>query len=231
MDLSKPLLRVLVVDDDFMIAKLHGKFISTQKGYHLVGTAHSYEEAMKMIEKVEPDLLLLDVYMPDHSGIELLRTIRLQNRHCDVILITAAKELEVVEDGFRFGIIDYLIKPFDLIQLQNSLKKYLKFKLRLSHSIELDQGAIENFKKLRISESPAHSQIQKGIDLRTLEKIKKCLTVAANPLRADQVAKLAGVSLSTTRTYLSYLVEEQDLIEEQQYGTVGRPLRLYRARN
>jgi response regulator of citrate/malate metabolism len=231
MNLSKPLLRVLVVDDDFMIAKLHGKFISTQKGYHLVGTAHSYEEAMKMIEKVEPDLLLLDVYMPDHSGIELLRTIRLQNRHCDVILITAAKELEVVEDGFRFGIIDYLIKPFDLIQLQNSLKKYLKFKLRLSHSNEIDQGAIENFKKLRISESPTHSQIQKGIDLRTLEKITKCLTVAANPLRADQIAKLAGVSLSTTRTYLSYLVEEQDLIEEQQYGTVGRPLRLYRARN
>ncbi|MDP4087602.1 MAG: response regulator [Bacillota bacterium] len=229
--MNKPLLRVLVIDDDFMIAKLHGKFISTQKGYQLVGTAHSYEEAMKMIEKVDPDLLLLDVYMPDHSGIELLRTIRLQNRHCDVILITAAKELEVVEDGFRFGIIDYLIKPFDLNQLQYSLNKYLKFKFRLSHSIELDQGTIENFKKLRISESTAHPQTQKGIDLRTLEKIKKCLTVAANPLRADQIAKLAGVSLSTTRTYLSYLVEEQDLIEEQQYGTVGRPLRLYRARN
>ncbi|WML43980.1 response regulator [Neobacillus sp. PS3-40] len=226
--MSKQLLRVLVVDDDFMIARLHGKFISAQKGYQLVGTAHGYEEAIKMIETVDPDLLLLDVYMPDHSGIELLRTIRLQNRRCDVILITAAKELEVVEDGFRFGILDYLIKPFDLNQLQTSLNKYLKFKSRLSHSIQLDQGTVDNFKKLRISESSVLPQTQKGIDSRTLEKIKKCITASSFPLKAEQIANLAGVSLSTTRTYLSYMVEKQDLIEEQQYGTVGRPLRLYR---
>src|SRR5581483_5060758 len=97
------LLRVMVVDDDFMIARLHGKFIASQNGYQLAGTAHNFEEAIAIMDMVQPDLLLLDVYLPDQSGIELLKTIRMQNRRCDVILITAAKELEIVEDGFRFG--------------------------------------------------------------------------------------------------------------------------------
>ncbi|MCM2532209.1 response regulator [Neobacillus pocheonensis] len=228
--MSHQLLRVMVVDDDFMIAKLHGKFIASQKGYQLVGTAHSFEEAITMMDMVEPDLLLVDVYLPDHSGIELLKRIRLQNRHSDVILITAAKELEIVEEGFRFGIIDYLIKPFDLTQLQTSLLKYAKFKSRLSSFNELDQGTVDDLKKLRLSESSAPLN-QKGIDNRTLEKIRKCVINSSEPLSADQIAKLAGVSLSTTRTYLAYMVEEQVLIEEQQYGTVGRPLRIYRIAN
>jgi response regulator of citrate/malate metabolism len=229
--MNHQLLRVMVVDDDFMIAKLHGKFIASQKGYQLVGSAHCYEEAITIMDMVEPDLILLDVYLPDRSGIELLRSIRLQNRHCDVILITASKELEIVEEGFRFGIIDYLIKPFDLTQLQTALLKYAKFKSRLSSSSQLDQGTVNDLKKLRVSESTFLPINQKGIDLRTLEKIKKCISYSPDPLSADQIAKLAGVSLSTTRTYLSFMVEEQELIEEQQYGTVGRPLRMYRIVN
>jgi response regulator of citrate/malate metabolism len=221
----------MVVDDDFMIARLHGNYISSQKDCQLVGTAHSYEEALRILETVVPDLLLLDVYLPDRSGIELLRTIRLKNLRCDVILITAAKELNVVEEGFRFGIIDYLIKPFDLTQLQTALIKYVKFKSLVSSFTELDQGAVDELKKLRISESSPSPLTQKGIDQRTLDRIKKVITCSTYPLRADQIAKLAGVSLSTTRNYLSYMVEEQLLIEEQQYGTVGRPLRLYRAAN
>jgi response regulator of citrate/malate metabolism len=224
--LTHQLLRVLVVDDDFMIARLHGKFIASQKRYQLAGTAHSYEETLSVMDEVQPDLILLDVYLPDRSGIELLRTIRLQNRPCDVILITAAKELEIVEEGFRFGIIDYLIKPFDLNQLKESLSKYAQFKSRLSSSTQLDQETVDDLKKLRITESVA-PPYQKGIDTRTLEKIKKCLINSNHPLSADQIAKLAGVSLSTTRTYLSFLVEDQVVMEDQQYGTVGRPLRLY----
>lgn len=223
-------LRVLVVDDDFMIAKMHGKFINSQKGYELAGTAHSYEEGLACLDKLLPDLLLLDIYLPDRSGLELLRMIRLQNRRCDVILITAAKELEIVEDGFRFGVIDYLIKPFDLSQLQAALIKYSMFKSRLLTSFQVDQGTVDDLKKLRISESSLQLN-PKGIDIRTLEKIKNCMIESSNPMSADQIAKLAGVSLSTTRTYLTHLVEEQIVIEEQKYGTVGRPLRLYRVAN
>ncbi|MDD9148454.1 response regulator [Sporolactobacillus sp. CQH2019] len=225
--MSDRVLSVLVVDDDFMIAKLHGKFIDSQKGYKLAGTAHSFYEAIECIDRLQPDLILLDIYLPDRSGIELLQAIRTQNRRCDVIVITAAKELEIVENGFRFGIIDFLIKPFDLTQLQTPLNKYIQFKSRLSLSSRIDQETVNDFKKLRLSESGSAAS-PKGIDTRTLEKIKNCMVDGKDSLSADRIAELAGVSLSTTRTYLSHLVKERVLIEEQKYGTVGRPLRLYR---
>lgn len=228
--MAQKILRVIVVEDDFMIAKMHGKFISEQEGYKLVGTAYNYAETVALMEQTQPDLLLLDVYLPDRSGIELLRTIRSQNVACDVIVITAAKELEIVEEGFRLGVIDYLVKPFELKQLKTILFNYAQFKLRLSDSMRLSQDTIDDFKKIRSTESVG-AQVQKGIDIRTLEKIKKCLGEAEAPLSADQIAKYAGVSLTTTRIYLTYLVEEQTAREEQQYGTVGRPLRLYRLVN
>ncbi|TVX99412.1 response regulator [Paenibacillus cremeus] len=223
-------IRVVVVDDDFMIAKMHGKFIDSMESFHWVGTAHSYTEALKLVDELEPDLLILDVYMPDRSGIELLRTIRANGSHpCDVIMITAAKELEVVEEGFRLGIIDYLIKPFNLEQLRGSLSKYAQFKSKLTASKEVDQQTVDHLRKLRTSPpSDAMQPLQKGIDQRTLDRIKMCLKEQNEYLSAEQIAQLAGVSRSTMRTYLVYLVEAGSVEELQQYGTVGRPQRLFR---
>jgi response regulator of citrate/malate metabolism len=223
-------IRAAVVDDDFMIAKLHGKLIESLPDYQWIGTAHNYNETICLLKELRPDLLLLDVYMPDQSGIEVLRSIRSQNSPCDVILVTAAKELEVVEEGFRLGIFDYLIKPFDLNRLKKSLEKYLQFRMRLTKSNpdRIDQMMVDDLKKLRsVTHSTPPGQ-QKGIDLRTLERIQECLADAKGFLSAEEVAKLAGVSRSTARHYLVYMVEEQLAEEQLAYGTVGRPQRLYR---
>jgi response regulator of citrate/malate metabolism len=220
-------LRVLVVDDDFMIAKMHGKYIDSQNGYKLIGIAYNYEQAISSVAELNPDLILLDVYLPNHSGIELLRTIRSQNSPCDIILITAAKEREIVEEGFRLGIFDYLIKPFGLENLTNSLIKYAQFRSHLNSNTELNQHTLDDLKKLRSSKSPA-GQIQKGIDLRTLDRIKHYLTLQPEFQSSDEIALTAGVSRSTVRNYLIYLTEENIVEELLQYGTVGRPQRLYR---
>ncbi|UOF90461.1 response regulator [Fodinisporobacter ferrooxydans] len=219
-------LRVVVVDDDFMIARMHGKFVDKQKDYQLVGTANNCEEALSMIRGCKPNLVLLDVFMPDRSGIELLHEIRLQNIPCDFILITAAKELEVVEEGFRFGVFDYLINPFDLNHLQDSLAKYVQFKRHLSKSTSVDQDTLDNLKRLR---SMSHSKpIPSGIDFRTLDRIKHSLLLGNEPKSSEEIAKIAGVSRSTARTYLTYMVEENIVEENLLYGTVGRPQRVFR---
>lgn len=218
-------LQVVVVDDDFMIARLHGKFIDSQPGYKLVGMAYNYEQSLAMVQETKPNLLLLDVFMPDRSGIELLREIRVRNIHCDIILITASKELEVVEEGFRFGVFDYLIKPFDLSLLQNSLIKYAEFKRRLSSSVNVDQDMLNELKKIR--SIPQQKPAPSGIDFRTLDLIKNCLLHGKESRSAEEIAKLAGVSRSTARTYLAFLVEEGVAQEELLYGTVGRPQRVF----
>ncbi|GIM45308.1 transcriptional regulatory protein [Collibacillus ludicampi] len=227
---SRPI-RVAVVDDDFMIANLHAKFVHAQKGYEVIGTAYNYEQTLSLITRSKPDLLILDVYMPDRSGIDLLHTLRTQKIACDVILITAAKENDIVEEGFRLGIFDYLIKPFDFDQLKKSLHKYAQFRSRLTSVSHLDQETLDELKKLRAIEGTSTKLPPSGIDLKTLERIRKCLQQAEGPQSAQTIAERAGVSRSTARTYLVYLVEENIAEEELLYGSVGRPQRLYRLKN
>jgi response regulator of citrate/malate metabolism len=224
-------IRAIVVDDDFMIAKMHGKFIASQSGYELAGLAYNYAQALSVVSESKPDLLLLDVYLPDRSGIDLVRTIRSQNIPCDMILITAAKEREIVEEGFRLGVFDYLFKPFDLEHLQNTLHKYIQYRMHLSAANQLNQKSLDDLKKLRASNSsrsPSSNQLQKGIDIRTLERIKHCLMEKTEFQSVEQISQRAGVSRSTVRNYLAYLFEEQMVEEFVQYGTIGRPQRLYR---
>ncbi|SEC46238.1 response regulator [Paenibacillus sp. GP183] len=224
-------IRVIVIDDDFMIAKMHGKFISSQSGYELAGLAYNYEQALSLVTECKPELLLLDVYLPDQSGIDLVRTIRSQNIPCDIILITAAKEREIVEEGFRLGVFDYLFKPFDLEHLQHVLIKYAQFRMQLSSSEPLSQKSLDHLKKLRAPNSaPSSSDLpfQKGIDVRTLDRIKQILKDSNDFQNVEDISQRAGVSRSTVRNYLTYLVEDHTVEEFLQYGTIGRPQRLYR---
>ncbi len=179
-----------------------------------------------MITKERPDLLILDVYLPDKSGIDLLRTIRSLHIPCDVILITAATETEVAEEGFRLGIFDYLIKPFDLDHLKESLVKYQQYRNRLSASANLNQSMVDDLKKIRSVGQT--KQLQSGIDYRTLEHVRESLVKTIDFQSAEDIAQHAKVSRSTVRTYLAYLVEEKMVEEKLQYGAVGRPQRLYR---
>ncbi|MCZ8514390.1 response regulator [Paenibacillus filicis] len=220
---------VLIIDDDFMIARMHGKYIESEEGYDLAGIALNGEQALSMIDEKKPDLLLLDVYMPDCSGIELLRTIRTQQMRCDIILITAAKELEIVEEGFRLGIFDYLVKPFDLEHLRNTLTKYMQFRNRLSSAGQINQEIVNDLKNLRVSRTQPQ-QFHKGIDDKTLNRIKKYLIDAKNFQTVDEIALRAGVSKTTVRNYINYLLDEEIVEELLQYGTIGRPQKLYRLR-
>ena len=221
-------LRVLVVDDDFMIARMHEKFIEQQEGYQAVGIANNFEQAMALTRELQPDLILLDVYLPDRSGIEALRAFRGEQLPCDIILITAAREVEIIEDAFRLGIFDYLIKPFDLDLLRDALRKYRQFQSHLRLGVQPDQKFVEGLKLFRGAKPASLQQTQKGIDLRTLELVKQSVAQDGEFRTAEQVAQAAGVSRSTARAYLDYLLEQGHIEELLHYGTVGRPQRQFR---
>ncbi|GFO55712.1 transcriptional regulatory protein [Geomonas sp. Red276] len=223
-------LKVLVVDDDFMIARMHAKFIEQQEGYRPVGIAKNFQETIELARELRPELILLDVYLPDRSGIEALREIRGENLPCDVILITAAKEIETIEEAFRLGIFDYLIKPFDLDLLKGALAKYRQFKSHLLLGGNADQKFVEGLKQFR-GPKTAPQQLPKGIDQRTLELVKGVLIADASFRTADQIAQTAGLSRSTARAYLDHLVEQGMVEESLQYGAVGRPQRQFRLKN
>jgi response regulator of citrate/malate metabolism len=223
-------LKVLVVDDDFMIGRIHRQYVDAMLGFSVVGVAGSAAEALSLLKETHPDLLLLDVYLPDRSGIELIAELRAHKCNCDIILVTAAKELKVVEEGFRMGVFDYLVKPFNLDLLGVSLKKYAKYKSKFSASTVVDQGVVDHLKKIRATELAEQPDHESGIDGRTLDRIRVTLERMEYAYTAEEIAKEAGVSRSTARTYLDYMVDKGLAAERLSYGTVGRPRRLFRRR-
>lgn len=77
--------RLLIIEDDAAIAQLHHRYLSQLEGFEVVGIAMSQADARLQMEVLNPDLVLLDVYLPDGTGLELLQWIRGRNVHCDVI--------------------------------------------------------------------------------------------------------------------------------------------------
>ncbi|MFW6719560.1 response regulator [Streptomyces sp. MAR4 CNY-716] len=71
------MIRVLVVDDDFMAAGLHSRYVAATDGFEVAGVAHGGAEALRAVARLRPDLVLLDVYLPDMDGVQQAHVDRL----------------------------------------------------------------------------------------------------------------------------------------------------------
>ena len=114
--------RVMIIEDDLNIAQLHQRYLEQMEGYEVIGIATTKVEAEIQLDVLNPDLLLLDVYLPDGTGLELLQELRARNQSCDVILITAARDVDTLQQAMRGGVVDYLLKPVVFPRLEAALK-------------------------------------------------------------------------------------------------------------
>ena len=128
------MIRTLVVDDDFRVARIHASRVAKIEGYECVGEAHTAAEARDAVERLKPDLLLLDVYLPDEDGISLLRSLQSAGEKLDAVMITAARDLETVRAAMRGGAVYYLVKPFGFEQLQTQLEAYRRWRQEASEA-------------------------------------------------------------------------------------------------
>ncbi|NMR78033.1 response regulator, partial [Vibrio alginolyticus] len=125
------------------IAELHHKYLSQLAGLDVVGIATTRLEAEMQLEVLKPDLLLMDVYLPDGTGLEILNTLRSNNQTCDVILITAARDVDTLQQAMRGGVVDYLLNPVMFPRLETALKKYITQRQQLDVAKSLDQGLVD----------------------------------------------------------------------------------------
>src|SRR6202022_771263 len=89
------MIRTLVVDDDYRVADLHCAYVERVAGFELAGKVHTGAAALAAVDQLRPDLVLLDIYLPDMSGLEVLQQLREEDHPpVDVISITAAREVE-----------------------------------------------------------------------------------------------------------------------------------------
>ncbi|WP_321463265.1 response regulator [uncultured Vibrio sp.] len=219
--------RVMVIEDDLAIAELHHKYLSQLPGLEVVGIATTRMEAEMQLEILKPDLLLMDVYLPDGTGLEILNTLRTKNQTCDVILITAARDVETLQTAMRGGVVDYLLKPIMFPRLEVALKKYLSQRERLNVAGSLDQSLVDKMLQSNSVTNTAAKRLPKGIDSVTLDKIRD-LFPGGEMLTADEAGEKIGASRTTARRYLEYLISAGELEADLNYGTVGRPERCYK---
>tara|TARA_R110000824_G_scaffold218100_2_gene404622 strand:- start:4792 stop:5535 length:744 start_codon:yes stop_codon:yes gene_type:complete len=228
---------ILVVEDDFRIADIHRAFIEQSDGFYVVGMARNGSEAKALMAEhaASIQLILLDAFLPDVEGLELLWAIRRDHVHVDIVMVTAAREVETISEALRGGVFDYLIKPIEAARMTQMLTRFRREREALANRVEMNQDELDHvLARLKPGETPrAKNQtlsqvLPKGIDRLTLRRVIDSLADAPDSLTAMQMARIMGASRSTARRYLEFLVAEQAVSAELGYGDVGRPERRYR---
>jgi response regulator of citrate/malate metabolism len=220
-------IRTLIIEDDAMTASIHRSYVERVPGFEVVGEASTGREALDMVRRLVPDLVLLDIYLPDISGLEVLRRLREPGApHVDVVAVTAAKDVETLRTAIHGGVIHYLVKPFFFDTLRERLEAYAALRGRLDRLRNPDQNDIDHvFSLLR---TQGRQSLPKGISALTLERVSEALSRAAGEVTATQVAETAGISRGTARRYLEYLAAIGAIQLSLRYGVTGRPEHLYR---
>ena len=235
------MIRTLVVDDDFRVAAIHAAYVNKIDGFEVIAEAHSAAEAVSAVDRLRPDLMLLDLYLPDEHGLKLVARLREGHPPVDVIVITAAKDADSVRVAMQGGALHYLLKPFSFPVLRDKMLSYAQMRTRLSalpsasqpgaglpgagqHGA--DQRTVDRvFGALRATDQLAGV---KGRSVHTLEAVEQLLSETDADLSAAEVAERTGMSRATAQRYLSHLHEVGRVDIKLRYGSGGRPEHGYR---
>ncbi|SES26365.1 response regulator [Psychrobacillus sp. OK032] len=230
--MSKETINVIIVEDDEDAVNIYKQFTNQLDHFNVIATASSGSQTLQLLKVVQPQLLLLDVYLPDMNGIELLREIRKEYRGIDVIMITAANDTKTVSEAIRGGAFGYLIKPIIIDKFIATLKQYDEVREQLHLNALVNQANIDDlFRSNNKVESVSGTKqvtYPKGIDKHTLKLVRNKIRYTSESLSADEFSQLVGISYSTIRRYLEYLVSLEEMEVEVLYGSVGRPERKYK---
>lgn len=230
-EVSNDSVRVLVVDDDFMVADVHRRLIEREPGFSVIGVAHSASEALAIAQRDLPDLVLLDIYLPDRSGLDVLRALRVSGATCEVVTVSAARDAQTIHSLIKLGGAHHLIKPFDS-EVLRTLLQHLRSRIVETRNHDgsqlLSQAQVDRaFAEVR----PPLSTLPKGLSPATRLAVSDALVgVDTEGLSASDVAALTGVSRVSARRYLEHLVEIGEVELSMRYGAAGRPEHRYRLR-
>ncbi len=218
-------LRVLVVDDAPAVASLHSAFVRAHAGCELVGTAATGPQAAELIRRLKPDLILLDVFLPVRSGLEVLREIRsdARMRQPEVIAVTAARDVQTVSEARIIGARHYLVKPFAAHELHQRIDDVIRDRANLPPaSVALAQEQVDALMRPAV-----RRRLPKGFSPESLELVISALEQVERA-SAARVASAIGLSRVSCRRYLEYLVTAGLATRSLDYSTSGRPCAEYR---
>lgn len=218
---------VLIAEDDFRVSSIWKEFTLSVPGFNIAGEARNGEEASNFLVQKPIDLLIMDVYMPDMDGVQLLHDIRQQSLPIDVVVITAAKESGIIQRMVRMGILDYIIKPCGFERFQMALVRFKRFREAISKK-ELEQKQLDTILRPGGSNADGNSRkLPKGLQEPTLKRVLNCFEQNPFSQSADDISKQTGLSPATVQRYLKHLDMIEMIKKELVYGSQGRPEHKY----
>lgn len=229
MSATTPSISVLVVDDDEAVATVHRGYTDSVPGFRVIGVVHRGGDVLPAVRDLRPDLVLLDVHLPDVSGTEVLRQLRAEGMDVDVMAVTAAREVDTVREAMAGGVVHYLVKPFALAAFRDRLQAYAEHRARLRGAASVsDQADVDRLLQGR-QRTPLPVDLPKGLSSRTLAVVVQSLREQAPAdLSATEVAERCGIARVSARRYLEHLEQHGRAVVRPRYGGAGRPENGYR---
>jgi response regulator of citrate/malate metabolism len=199
--------------------------VARVEGFECVGEVYSAAAAREAIARLSPDLLLLDVHLPDEDGLSLLRSLQAAGTQVDCIIITAARDLATVRSAMSSGAVYYLVKPFSFEQLRTQLEAYQRWRQELDSAPSASQAVVDSLYSTR---NAAVRPVAPCPRLQpTMQKVLDAVRAAGGPISAAEIAEHLGVSRPTAQRYLGALERKNLVALELSYGNTGRPLNSY----
>jgi two-component system response regulator DctR len=221
-------LKTVIADNDPVARQLHRKLVEEVAGYAVWFCTGSATAVLRCLNGDDPGLLLLDLELPDADGLDLVKEIRRRDLPVDIIVVTALKDVATVGKVLRYGVFDFVIKPYAPERLRLSVEAYFARRLSLMCRTEVDQEWMDHYGAVRPLNSLPKERLPKGFHRLTLSRVVTYLEQSRESVSAEEVATGVGFSRATARRYLEYLVRSGLALSELQYGAVGRPTIRYR---
>jgi response regulator of citrate/malate metabolism len=219
---------VLIVEDEPVAADAHVAYVERIRGFGVQGKAPDGATAIRLLSQPSSgiDLVLLDMYLPDMHGLEVVRAMRTAGHRADVIAVTSARDLAVVRAAVSQGIVQYLLKPFTFAALREKLERYAAYRQQLAGDVAISQHEVDRvLATLRGSDSGG---LPKGMSRESLDAVVMVLRPSSEGLSATEVATVVGAARVTARRYLEYLADSALVVRRSRYGGAGRPEVEYR---
>lgn len=220
-------MNVLIIEDDPMVDFIHRNYLEKVNKFQIILSSDSVSDALNKLDHYNIDLILLDIHIKEGNGIQFLENLRLKHHNCEVIIISAVNDGKIVNSGFHFGIVDYLIKPFTFERFESSITSFLDRKKQLNQHI-INQSQID---KLKNGQNNKQKQdnifLEKGLSESTYNLVLSTISTLNREFTIQELTDATNLSHVSVRKYVAFM-EENEIIEAKQiYTKVGRPYKIY----
>ncbi|HCM88479.1 MULTISPECIES: response regulator [Vagococcus] len=222
---------ILIIEDDPMVATLNQQFVENISPKCQIENVRQTKDGLNIIQKEKVRLILLDVYLPEQTGLEFLKELHELGINIPVILITAADDMHTLEEALKHNVIDYLIKPFTFERLKKAFQKFEILDKMTDKKTTTNQQALDAFfNHMPNNKVDSHDEekLPKGLSRLTFSKVIQGIEKIPQPFSTENLSKEIGLSRISTKKYITFLTEILVLIETMQYQEIGRPITLYR---